>query len=95
MTPEGKVKAQVKALFKARGVWFCMPMGQMYGRAGVPDFLACVNGHFLGVETKAKGGKPTALQKLEGSRIRDAGGHFLIIYPDNIDELKELLERLT
>ena len=31
LTPEGRVKAAVKKWLQARGIWFCMPMGSMYG----------------------------------------------------------------
>ena len=89
MTPEGKVKAAVKELFKRHGVWYCMPVGGLYGRAGIPDFLACANGTFLAVEAKAKGKKPTPLQSLALDGIRKAGGIALVVTPDNLDELEE------
>lgn len=89
LTPEGKVKARVKEIFKAAGVWYCMPVGGMYGRAGIPDFLACANGWFIAVETKAKGKKPTRLQSMEQRNIEKAGGIVLVINPDNLHELEE------
>lgn len=92
-TPEGKVKDKIKELFKKYGVWYCMPMGQLYGKRGVPDFVACINGRFLAVEAKAAKGKPSPAQLLESRRIRDAGGMTLFCYPDTLPLLEEVLEK--
>ena len=93
MTPEGKVKAKVKALFKQYGVWYCMPLGQTYGRAGVPDFLCCVRGKFVGVETKSAKGRLTPTQKLEADRIKQAGGVALVVNPDTLPAFEEMLKQ--
>ena len=61
MTPEGKVKAKVKAVLDKRGVYYFMPRGTAFGRAGVPDIICCINGRFLAIECKANGNKPSAL----------------------------------
>ena len=53
MTPEGKVKATVRKLLAQYGAYYTMPLGAGFGVAGVPDFLCCVDGVFLAVETKA------------------------------------------
>ena len=55
MTPEGKVKDAVKKVLKKHGIWYFMPMQNGFGVVGVPDFICCFNGAFLGVETKAPG----------------------------------------
>lgn len=95
MTPEGKVKALVKALLKRYGAWYCMPMGQTYGRAGIPDFLICISGRFVGLETKSATGRQTATQSLEERRIREAGGEYLLIRPNDLDELERKLKEWT
>jgi hypothetical protein len=71
-----------------------MPMGTGFGRAGIPDFLICYNGYFIGVECKANGGKPTALQEFEMSVIRKAKGITLVINEHNLQSLREVLEEL-
>ena len=92
-TPEGKVKEKVKAVLKRRGVWYCMPRGQTYGRAGIPDFICCHMGRFIAVETKAGRGRPTALQLRELREIfRDHQGIALIVREDNLDELENALD---
>ena len=61
-TPEARVKAKVKNLLARYKVYFFMPATHGYGSSGVPDIVACMQGKFIGIETKANGGVPTALQ---------------------------------
>ena len=68
-----------------------MPIGTGYGSSGVPDFLVCHDGHFVGVEAKAGKGKTTALQEDNLQRIRDSGGSTLVINENNIHELETFL----
>lgn len=68
-----------------------MPIGTGYGSSGVPDFLACHEGHFIGIEAKAGKGKTTALQEDNLQRIRDSGGTTLVVNENNLHELTQLL----
>lgn len=88
---EAKVKAAVKAVFKQYGVWYAMPVGGQFGRAGIPDFLACVNGWFLAVETKSGRNSPTKLQQLELTGVQMAGGMSLVVNEDNLNDLEALV----
>ena len=90
-TPEAKVKAKIKVILKAHNVYYAMPIGTGYGNSGVPDFLVCAGGKFVGIEAKAGKGKTTALQEAHLSRIRGAGGKAVVINEDNIHTLKEVL----
>lgn len=81
-TPESKVKDKIKKILKAKGIYYAMPHGAGYGNAGVPDFLCCVQGWFLAIEAKAKGGKPTALQVKNMEDIRASGGVSLVVDED-------------
>ena len=94
-TPEAKVKAKIKDLLKQHGIYYAMPVGTGYGNSGVPDFLCCVQGHFLAVEAKAGKGRATALQLKHIGQIQAQGGTALIINEENIDELNTLLEQLS
>lgn len=91
-TPEGRVKAQVRALLKKRGIWFFCPVSNGMGTHGIPDFVCCWLGAFLGVECKAPGklGNVTELQKMQGDAIRAAGGHWLAV--DDVRQLEEYLD---
>lgn len=94
MTPEGKVKAKVKKVLLEVGAYYAMPMGTGYGNAGVPDFLVCFVGRFVGIECKANGGKPTALQLKNLADIESAGGLAFIIDENNVAELRNMLENI-
>ena len=93
-TPEAKVKAKIKAILKEHNTYFAMPIGTGLGNSGVPDFLVCVNGKFLGIEAKAGKGKTTALQDKNLRDIDRAGGLTLVITEENIDVLEMMLEAM-
>jgi pantoate kinase len=91
MTPEVRVKKQIRKILDEVGAYYAMPIGTGYGNTGVPDFLVCANGKFVGIEAKAGKGKTTALQEAHLSRIRTSGGTAVVINEDNIHTLKEVL----
>lgn len=92
MTPEAKVKKKVKDILKELGAYYTMPVTGGYGNSGVPDFIICIAGLFYGIECKANGGKPTALQLKHMDDIRKAGGIAVIVDETNVANLrKELL----
>lgn len=101
VTPEGRVKAKVKALLKKYNIYHFMPATGGYGRSGVPDFICCVHGaasghgHFLAIECKAGNGKLTALQERELNLIQDHGGIALVVNEFGFDYLEGLLVGLT
>ena len=90
-TPEKKVKKKVRALLDELGAYYVMPVTGGYGSQGAPDFLVCLKGKFVGIETKAGKGKTTALQDLNLQKIRDAGGVALVIYETDIEVLRHML----
>lgn len=53
--------------------------GGMYGTAGIPDIIACINGDFYGFEVKTPVGKPTELQKAAIRKIEAAGGVAVVV----------------
>jgi len=91
MTPEAKVKKQVKAILDGLDVYHFSPMQNGMGRAGIPDIIACHGGKFIGIECKAGNNKPTALQERELNRILNAGGEAYVINEENIEQLREEL----
>jgi Holliday junction resolvase len=90
-TPEGKVKAKVRALLKKHNVYHFMPATGGYGRSGVPDIIGCYNGCFFAIECKAGSNKPTALQLRELDNIAKAGGDIFIINETNVDQIEAFL----
>ena len=91
MTPEAKVKAKVRKILDEMGAYYTMPVTGGYGNSGVPDFVGCLRGKFFGVECKANGGKPTALQLKHLNDIRCAGGIALVIDETNVVNLRKEL----
>lgn len=89
-TPEGKVKAAIKKWLKARGIWFCMPMGTGFGTSGVPDFVCCWNGKFLAIEAKAPGKRSntTSMQDDQIMAIHQAGGAAIVV--DDVAQLDQM-----
>ena len=95
MRSEKDVKRKCKELLKQFGAYYCMPLGAGYGRAGVPDIIACVAGEFVGIECKWNGNKPSAMQKLQLAEIEQAQGYALVIDENNITALRHVLENIT
>jgi len=91
MTPEGKVKANIKKILKAHDAYYSMPIGTGFGAMGVPDFLVCHKGRFIGIEAKTVGNKPTKLQGSNMEHIRSCGGVALVVNELNLHELEDLL----
>ena len=93
-TPEKRVKTKVEAVLKNEGAYYFFPATHGYGRSGVPDIIACVNGRFLAIECKAGGNKPTALQTREIENIRIAGGVAVVASEENWDEVRLLVREM-
>jgi len=91
-TPEGEIKDQVRKVLDEMGAYYFFPAANGYGRTGIPDIIACVGGHFVGIECKAGSKQPTALQQRELDNIEKAEGTGILINADNIDILKDILE---
>ena len=94
MTPEAKVKKKIKLILDSvPGCYFFMPPANGYGRAGIPDFVGCLNSRFFAIEAKAGKGKTTALQDREIEQIKSCGGFAIVVNEANVDELKTYLEQ--
>jgi Holliday junction resolvase len=94
MTPEGKVKKQVKKILDDVGAYHFSPMTAGYGRSGVPDIIACVKGKFIGIECKAGKNEPTLLQKHNMKLINQSGGLSIVVNEGNIKSLLTLVKEI-
>ena len=63
--------------------------GGMYGTAGIPDIIACIDGKFYGFEVKTDIGKTTGLQEATIRKINRAGGTAVIVR--SVDDVKSTL----
>jgi len=94
MTPEGKVKAEVKKVLAEYGCWYFMPVMNGYGRSGVPDFIGCYNGAFFAIEAKSASGKLTPSQEREIAVMRAAGAYVVVARsPETVREMIRLIDR--
>lgn len=90
---EKKTKQWLKGQLDKHKIMHVMPAGTIYGKAGVADFLCCVNGTFVAIEAKSFNGKQTPLQLLfEKTVIKNKGYYFLINETNKTEVLKKILE---
>ncbi len=64
--------------------------GGMYGTAGIPDIIACMDGRFYGFEVKQPGGRLTRLQEATLEKLRAAGGAAYKV--TSVEEVKQALD---
>lgn len=95
-TPEGKIKRKVVQVLKNNKVWYFFPASNGFGRAGIPDIIAIVDGLFVGIECKADPSKkPTKLQVKCGEEIIEAGGMWLLVRcAEDCEELDKTINDL-
>ena len=68
------VAAILRLLKKTSCCYAWKEHGGIYGTAGVPDIIACINGRFVAFEVKTETGKMTKLQEITIQKIRNAKG---------------------
>lgn len=90
MTDEAWVKKELKEFFKSLGVFFFMPATGGYGKSGIPDFVACANGQFWGIEAKGlPSNRTTALQRIRLADMLDSEGSVAVVDRHNLEEFKK------
>ena len=89
---EKKVKDAIKKILNAHGAYYFSPVTGGFGTSGVPDIIACVDGVFIGIETKAGKGKPTALQEKNLMSIMRTGGIAVLVNEHGIEALKMFMD---
>lgn len=76
---EKQIETEIKQYIKEHGgLCYKIHGGDLYQETGIPDLLCCWGGLFFGIEVKDPQGKPSAIQLVQGARIENAGGHFII-----------------
>lgn len=95
MAQEKNFENKIKKFLSEQGAWHVKYWaGSQFTKSGIPDILACVNGHFVAIEVKAQHGKPSELQLHTIKKIREAGGFAVIVYPSGFEKFKELIGKL-
>jgi hypothetical protein len=93
-TPEKKVKDKIKKILEENDAYYFMPATGGYGKSGVPDIVACLRGKFIGIECKANGGKPTALQEKNLNEIMAVGGFAVLVDEGGIEMFRSMVAQL-
>ena len=94
MTPEGRVKRKAIAELQKLGMYIFFPATGGFGRSGIPDIVCCYKGKFIGIECKARGNKPTALQQSNLEEIVNNGGIAIVIDETRVFNLKQIIEEI-
>jgi hypothetical protein len=69
---------------------------QEVSKRGILDLILCINGTFVGIELKkSMGDKADPLQRWNMQRIAGSGGVALLAYPENWDEVFQLLSDIA
>jgi hypothetical protein len=63
--------------------------GGMYGTAGIPDIIACIDGRFYAFEVKTEIGRTTKLQDAIIRKILACGGTALVVR--SVDEVRAVI----
>lgn len=94
MAREKQFEQKIKNFLKSQNCYHVKYFGCGFSQAGVPDILACVNGHFLAIEVKAERGRVSELQRVNIERINNCGGVALVVKPSNFEMFKNLIKDL-
>jgi len=96
MAEEKNFENRVKKFLKEQGAWLVKYWGgAAYTKAGVPDLLTCINGFFVAIEIKASKGKASELQKHTLKEIDEAGGLAVLLYPDDFETFKDMVNLIV
>lgn len=91
---EKSVEDEIKQYIReCGGLCYKIHGGDLYQETGIPDLLCCWKGLFFGIEVKDPRGEPSAIQLVQGARIKKAGGHFLIA--KNVRDVQNYFEKLS
>ena len=90
MKLERKIQSEiVEWVRKQPECWICKYQGGPYSTTGVPDLLLCVQGMFVALEVKKKGGRTTAIQKEVMKSMILAGAVCEVVH--SLSEAKEVV----
>lgn len=81
MTPEGRVKDQIKKLLKRYHVYYHMAVLNGMGAPSL-DFVCCHRGRYIAIEAKAPDKKPTARQEVTMAEMAAAGAFVFAVSCD-------------
>ena len=92
MTPEGKLKKEMRNWLEVNGIYYANVAGGAFSKPGDPDLIVVVNGRALGVEAKSKTGQQKELQHIRQEQLEAAGGSYIVAR--SMDDLVAAVTRL-
>ena len=89
---ESQFQSKVIAFLKSKNIYYVKVWGGGFQRAGIPDLICCVNGHFVGIELKTETGRPTKLQDYNIDQINKSGGTAFVLRPNGFETFQRFIE---
>jgi Holliday junction resolvase-like predicted endonuclease len=92
---EKSVENKIKEYLFNKGIYFFKVHGSKFMEPGIADIIACVDGHFVGIEVKRPGAKneQSAQQKVHERNLIKSGGTYLLV--DDLQEVVDYVEHRT
>jgi Holliday junction resolvase len=78
---EKSVENDIKFYLFSKGIYHFKVHGSKFMEPGISDIIACVDGHFLGIEVKRPGAKneQSEAQKIHERNLTKSGGTYLVV----------------
>lgn len=89
------VRRMLASLNRLDGVYAIRTHGGTFQQKGTPDVLGCAHGHFFLIEAKRTAReKPTAAQRYNIKKFRQAGGKTFVSHDPKAQEVIEWISTL-
>lgn len=95
MAEEKNFETKIRKYLESKGAWVLKTWSNGVQRAGVPDLIVCYRGTFMGLEIKARNGRPSKLQEWNLEKIKEAGGIAWLLYPIDFEKFKDYVESMN
>jgi Holliday junction resolvase len=90
------VRRMLSTLNSIDGVYAIRTHGGSFQQKGTPDVLGCAHGHFFLIEAKRSAReKPTAAQRYNIKKFREAGGKTFVSHDPKVQEVTEWISTLS
>ena len=91
---ENNITKRIKDFLKSKDIWHVKYFANAFTSVGIPDILACVKGHFVGIEVKTDVGRLSEIQKYQAEQLKKSGGLWYCVRPSNFDDFKQDIEKI-
>lgn len=90
---ETPLQQAIRGYLFEQGIYCFKVHGSAMMEPGIPDIIACMNGKFLGIESKRTGAKneQSEQQKVHERNIKKSNGVYLLV--DSLQEVIDYVEK--